>query len=131
MKKKIISSKDLKEFGITIALGFPIIFGFIVPKITGHDFREWTIWIGLLFLSLSLFNPKLLNPFYKFWMSLGHFLGRINSILILALIFLFVLQPISIIMKIFGYDPLRIKEKNIKTYRVNKKKYKIDLKRIF
>ena len=129
--KKIISSRELRKFGITIAIGLPTIFGFIIPTITGHDYREWTIWIGLFFLSLSLLNPKLLNPLYKFWMALGHFLGRFNSTIILALIFVFVLQPISIIMKIFGYDPLRIKDKKIKTYRVDKKNHNIDLTRIF
>lgn len=129
--KKIISSKDLRQFGITIGLGLPIIFGFIIPKITGHDYREWTIWIGIFFLSLSLLKPKLLNSFYKFWMALGNFLGRVNSILILTFVFIFVLQPISIIMKIFGYDPLRLKETKTKTYRIDKKKYNIDLTRIF
>ena len=41
-------------------------------------------------------------------MKIGLALGWIN-IVILGIIFLFVLEPISLFMKLMGYDPLRIK----------------------
>ena len=129
--KKTISVKELREFGIIVGLGLPFVFGFAIPKITGHDFREWTLWLGVFFLLLCFFKPKLLNPFYKFWMAFGHLLGRVNSNIILFLVFVFVLMPISIIMKIFGYDPLRLKENKRKTYRIDNKNNTIDLTRIF
>ena len=64
-------------------------------------------------------------------MALGHFLGWINSQIILGLVFIFVLQPIAYIMRLTGYDPLRTKRKGEKTYRENCQDHKTDLKRIF
>ena len=65
-------------------------------------------------------------------MAIGLALGWINSRIILGLIFLLVLQPISLIMKIVGYDPLRKKRKgNELSYRESKKGYEVNLNRIF
>ena len=64
-------------------------------------------------------------------MKLGYILGWLNSRIILGLVFLVVLQPIAMIMRIFGYDPLRTRNNNEKTYRENKNKYSINLNRIF
>ena len=61
-------------------------------------------------------------------MFLGLGLGWINSRIILDY-FYTCLQPISLIMKIFGYDPLKERNNN-STYRVNKINHKIDLKKI-
>ena len=64
-------------------------------------------------------------------MAFGHALGWINSHIILGLVFIFVLQPIAFIMHLIGYDPLRTKRKQEKTYRENRKDYKTDMTRIF
>ena len=64
-------------------------------------------------------------------MALGHALGWINSHIILGLVFIFVVQPIAYIMRLTGYDPLRIRQKREKSYRENRQTHKIDLTRIF
>ena len=78
-------------------------------------------------LILGLIKPSLLFYPYKVWMKLGHILGWVNSRIILGLVFVIVLQPISLIMKIFNYDPLRKKKNNQKSYRETIKKKSIDL----
>ncbi len=131
MNKNSISKKQLREFGFLIGLGFPILIGWIIPMIGGHIFRVWTFWVGLSFLILGIFKPRLLFVPYKRWMELGKALGWINSRIILGLVFIFVLQPIAFIMKAFGYDPLRIKQSTSKSYRENKQNISIDLTKIF
>ena len=64
-------------------------------------------------------------------MLIGLALGWINSRIILGLVFFLVLQPIALIMKFVGYDPLKIKKNNERSYRENKKDHKVDLTRIF
>ena len=66
-------------------------------------------------------------------MYLGNILGLINSRLILGIIFFIVLVPISIVMRIFGYDPLKKKKitTNKNSFKEYKLGYKIDLTRIF
>ena len=101
-----IPRKILLEFGLLISIGFPLFIGFLFPLLTGHNFRIWTLWISVLSLVLALSSPKLLYFPYKIWMKIGFILGWINSHIILGVVFFCVLFPISLIMKIFKYDPL-------------------------
>ena len=126
-----INKKKLKEFSYLLGIGFPLFIGLIIPFITGHQFRFWTLYIGVTALLLGIINPLLLHYPYKFWMKLGHILGWINSRLILGIVFVFVLQPIAFLMKFTGYDPLRKKiKKSIVSYREYNNR-KVDLTRIF
>ena len=125
------SEKQLREFGIVVGFGLPIFVGFIIPFLTGHSFSIWTIFVGSILLSIGILKPSLLFFPYKYWMAIGNVLGWINSRLILGLVFIFVLQPISLVMKIFRYDPLKLKKRNVKSYRENKSNYKIDFTKTF
>ena len=131
MQNKKISKKQLSEFGFLISFVVPILIGWILPYFTGHGFRLWTIWVGITFLILNLINPFLLLYPYKFWMWIGHALGWINSKLILGLLFLIMIIPLGLIMKIFGYDPLKLRKSNTKSYRENKLNSRINLNKIF
>ena len=129
--KKSISNKILREFGVLVGIGLPIIVGWIFSALGGHSFRYWTLWISLPLLFAATFKPAFLYYPYELWMKLGHFLGWVNSKVILGLVFLFVLQPIALIMKFLGYDPLRKMKLNKTTYREIRSNLEIDLKKIF
>lgn len=129
--KNINSDKKLREFGLFVGIALPLIFGWILPAISAHDFRVWTLFIGIPCLILSFLKPGLLSLPYNFWMKIGFILGWVNSRIILGIIFIFVLLPISIIMKFFKYDPLQQKLLKNKTYKENTEENLIDLKRIF
>ncbi len=129
--KKNISKKVLKEFGLLIGFVFPIIIGWILPALGGHSFRIWTLWIGIPSLILSVSKPDFLYYPYRACMILGYILGWLNSRIIIGALFFFILQPISLVMKIFGHDPLRLKKNNQKSFREVKINHKIDLKKIF
>ena len=129
--KESISKKQLREFGFLIGFGFPIIIGWIIPAISGHIFRSWSLWVGCPSLILGILKPSLLFYPYKAWMKLGHALGWINSRIILGLVFILVLQPIAFIMNLFGYDPLRRKKNVEDSYREKNEHRIINLTRIF
>tara|TARA_Y100001978_G_C23394323_1_gene291519 strand:+ start:32 stop:424 length:393 start_codon:yes stop_codon:yes gene_type:complete len=129
--KESISKKQLREFGFLIGFGFPIIIGWIIPAISGHIFRSWSLWVGCPSLILGILKPSLLFYPYKAWMKLGHALGWINSRIILGLVFILVLQPIAFIMNLFGYDPLRRKKNVEDSYRENNEHRIINLTKIF
>ena len=129
--KETISKKQLREFGLLVGFGFPILIGWLIPSLFGHEFRAWTLWIGISGFILGLTAPRLLSYPYKFWMALGHALGWVNSHIILGLVFIVVLQPIAYVMRLTGYDPLRRRRKREKTYRENRQNCNIDLTRIF
>tara|TARA_Y100001978_G_scaffold203522_1_gene230539 strand:+ start:2530 stop:2925 length:396 start_codon:yes stop_codon:yes gene_type:complete len=126
-----ITKKKLSEFGIVIGFCFPLFIGWLIPFIFGHQFRQWSLYIGIPALIFALIRPQLLFYPYKFWIKLGNLLGWINSHIILGLVFVLILLPISMIMKLFGYDPLKKPNKRVVSYRENKQNFVIDLKRIF
>ena len=129
--QKYISNKLLREFGFLVGIGFPVLLGWILPLLGGHTLRYWTLWIGSPLLFVAIFKPVFLYYPYKIWMKLGHVLGWVNSRIVLGLVFLFVLQPIAFIMKLFGYDPLRKKKGKENTYREIRSNHIIDLRKIF
>ena len=130
MKKKC-SKKTLREFGLLIGFGIPFFIGWLIPFISGHGFRFWSLFIGFPLIIFGVFSPSLLFYPYKAWMKLGFILGWINSRIILGLVFFIVLQPIAILMKFFGHDPLRLKKSNQKSYKEDKTNHKVNLKKIF
>ena len=126
-----ISKKQLLDFGLIIGFGLPLIIGWLIPSITGHDFRAWTLWISIPILIAGIISPRILRKPYQVWMQLGNLLGYVNSRIILGIVFIAVLLPIAFVMRAFGYDPLRAKKSNLLSYKENKKGSKVDLTRIF
>ncbi len=106
-------------------------FGLIIPFLRGYSFKLVTLWIGIPFLIIGIISPQLLFCTYKGWMKLGYYFGWINSRIILGIVFILILKPISITMKFFGYNSLRIKKTNKNTYREQKLDQRINLKKLF
>ncbi len=125
------SNKLLRQFGFLIGFVFPFLIGWLLPSFGGHAFRIWTLFISFPALILAILKPSLLFYPYQAWMKLGHILGWLNSRFILGLVFLIILLPIAIIMRILNHDPLRIKKHDQKSYREIKTNQKINLKKIF
>lgn len=126
-----ISNSSLRNFSYIAGIGIPLFVGWLLPKLSGHEFRLWTLFAGLPILIIGFFAPNKLLNLYKFWIKIGQILGWINSRIILGIIFLLVLQPIALIMKFTNYDPLRLRIKNSKTFKEFKDDTKVDLSRIF
>ena len=129
--KKTIYKKDLREFGFLIGIGFPLLIGWIIPLLNGHEFQLWTLWIGVIGLICGLIAPSILLYPFKVWIIIGEVLGWLNSHIILGLVFVLILQPIALILKIRGYDPLRKSRRGKNSYRENREQTKTDLTRIF
>ena len=129
--KEIISKKQLREFGLLIGFGFPLLIGWLIPALMGHGLSEWTLLVGFLGLLIGITSPRLLYYPYKFWIKLGLTLGWVNNRIILGFIYFIVLLPIAFVMRVIGYDPLRTRRKGEKTYREKRKDHLTDLTRIF
>ena len=104
-----------KSFGALIS------FLFYIATLYFYFYEEIYITIILLisaviFSFLALIDSKFLTPLNAGWMWLGRILGKIISPIILFLIFFLIFTPISLIMKIYGRDELKIKKLNKLTY---------------
>jgi polyferredoxin len=86
----------------------------------------------LLFLT-TLMKADALLPLNKLWAQLGQMLGLFVSPIVLGAIFFGLITPISLLMKIFGRDELRLKlangrkshwkERNLRDVQANQFKY--------
>ena len=89
----------------------------------------WFIWrdrdtwltFALLALSgglllLSLVAPVLLRYPSRAWMGLAYVLGWVSTRIVLAVVFFGVLMPVGLIMRVFGWDPLRRRAGRQSTY---------------
>ncbi len=74
------------------------------------------ITISLIFLLISLVKVEILTPLNIMWYLIGIFLGKIVSPIILCVLFYGLITPYSLVMRLFGRDELRLKEKNIDSY---------------
>ncbi len=72
------------------------------------------ILIGLaaFFLLLTVFKADFLLPLNKLWMRFGLLIGMIVRPIILGIIFFGLFTPISLLMRLFGRDELRLKLTN-------------------
>lgn len=52
---------------------------------------------------------KILKNIYQFWLKVGEILGWFWTRILLTLVYFAILGPISIVMKIFGKNPLKFK----------------------
>ncbi|WP_042850129.1 SxtJ family membrane protein [Prochlorococcus sp. MIT 0604] len=127
----ISSVKKFRDFGLLVGITFPLLFGFIFPFLTKHEFRYWTLAIGIILCTLSFISPKTLRYPYHLWIKFGNLLGSINSRIILSIIFIFIMQPIAAIMKLLRYDPLKRRLNKSNSYREIRKDDRIDLDKIF
>jgi len=125
------SRKQLREFGLLMGIAFPLLLGLLLPALHGHAFRLWTLWIAIPALAIGLLAPRLLAGPYQGWMALGNVLGWINSHIILGAVFVLVLQPIALLMRLCGHDPLRRKRHGQSSYRELRSDPSINLRKIF
>ena len=126
-----INKNELRNFGLIVGTLIPLLLGFFLPYLFGHHYRYWTLLIGFPLIILGFIAPKKLQVFYFLWIKIGNLLGFVNSKIILAAIFILIVQPIAFFMKVVGYDPLRRKHNLSTSYREFRKNDKIDLEKIF
>ncbi len=126
MSKKISSNRS---FGILFFIVFFLIS--IWPLLNGENIRIWSLVISLIFLSLGLFNSKILFPLNKAWVKLGEILGKIIAPIVMAMIFFVILTPLSLIIKLFGKDLLKTKFIKTNSYWLKREKNVTSMKKQF
>ena len=113
MDKK--SDRDLKNFGLIWAVIFLIIA--FLPFFKAHEIRFWALYTSLSFIAISLIYPNFYQQiyFYQGWIKFGNLIGKINSKIIILILFYVIFMPIGIILKILRKDLLRKKIDKLST----------------
>ena len=58
-----------RSFGIVFF--FVFLFIAVYPLIKNQDIRLWSLTVSVVFLTLGIFNSKILNPLNKLWFKIG------------------------------------------------------------
>ena len=115
------SQSSNKSFGLLFFVVF-LILG-LWPLKNADNINIYFILISLIFLILGLINSKILSPLNKSWIKLGEILGIVIAPIVMAFVYFVILVPVSLIVRLFGKDLLRLKFlKEKETYWIKRKK---------
>ena len=107
--------------------GFVILF-FVVflilavwPLKNDYNINIYFLFVAIVFLILGILNSKILSPLNRVWIKFGIFLGIFISPIVMAIVYFFVLTPISLMLKIFRKDILGLRFNKQASYWVKRK----------
>jgi len=109
--------KTLKTFGYIWSLIF-----FVVSS--AHEMNAIFLTISLFFFLSASFYPELYIKTYLFqiWIKFGNIMGKINSKIIILILFFFIFTPIGVFLRLINKDLLSKKlDKNATSYFVQRK----------
>jgi hypothetical protein len=92
---------SLRSFGLTFVFVFTLI-GLWPLLRHGLPPRLWALAAAGAFLAVTFLAPQLLSPLNKVWFAFGMLLHRIVNPLVLGFMFLVLLTPLALAMRLFG-----------------------------
>ena len=108
IKKNI--KKD-RSFGLIVGIflvGYSA-YGYLVHQIL----IPWSTATGFFITMTAIFIPRVIHPFRKAMEFAGHWMGIINTYILLTLIYILLFIPVSLIYKMTGKDVLKLRRDNI------------------
>ena len=109
------SPKDLRIFGVTMAVGFGLIGALFHAR--GHASAAYGAWIfGAVAATLGLTGTQLALPIYWAWMGVAFVMGHIMTRVVLILVYYGVVTPVGVISRLAGRDVLALTPRNPETY---------------
>lgn len=76
-----------------------------------HGGAAWWAWLAAAgtAAAAALWRPALLVPVTRAWLKLGDLLHGLVNPLVMLLLFVLVVTPTGLLMRLFGKDPLRLR----------------------
>lgn len=102
-----VEGSSNRSFGWVFVAVFALVA--LAPVMLGGTARWWALICSAAIASLTLFRPGLLTVPNRLWTRFGLLLGGIVSPVVVGVLFFIVFTPFGLIMRVLGYDPLRLK----------------------
>ncbi len=87
--------KPSKTYSAIAAIGIL----FMLLRLVWHV--EWAVYVGLTVVGLAVLLPFFAVQLAKGWYALATVLGKINSFILMSLLFWFMIVPIGYLRKLF------------------------------
>ncbi len=128
LNNKVRSAANIpsnRNFGYTFA-GFFVLLS--IAKIYNGNLQDIKplLLCSVSFVLITIFAPSMLLPLNRVWAQVGVILHRVATPIIMGLLFYLVITPIGVAMRLFGWDPLRLKyDLQAQSYWLNRKDSKV------
>jgi saxitoxin biosynthesis operon SxtJ-like protein len=96
-----------RSFGLTFFAFFALVA--LLPLVKHRSPRVWAICLSGIFLLVAIASPHVLKPLNVLWAKVGLLLSRITNPVVTGLMFFLFFVPSSLILRLLGKDPLRLK----------------------
>ncbi len=101
-----------RAFAKSLVIGLPLV-ALVLGTLgwfRAHSWPVWTWWlagIGLAVGAVLWLLPQIARPFYVVWNGLGCSIGFVVSNAAVTAVYLLVITPIGLVLRLCGRDPLR------------------------
>ncbi len=93
-----MNSIELRKFGLIVGSIFSLIG--LYPLVRSGDTRWAFLGVGVVLILTAVIRPVWLERPYRIWMTVGHAIGRVNTTLLLSVIFYLILTPVGLIRRV-------------------------------
>jgi uncharacterized membrane protein YoaK (UPF0700 family) len=122
MTEKPVEKTQRRIFGFLIGGGLAVI-GLALISFGGDWRWEWRLVMGVALFATGLILPQILRPAFRAWTALGEFIPRVNTRLVMTLLFYIVFVPIGFVLRIARKDLMQRRfDPKAETYRVPRTK---------
>ena len=98
--------RDLVSFGIALPVFFALV-GFLVAERTASELAPRAIWVGGAIVTVVYAGVRAARrPIFVGWSYLAYPIGWVVTHALLMAVFLLLITPIGLLVRLFGQDPL-------------------------
>ncbi len=95
-------TQGLRQFAISLSWALPLLLMGLLPWWFDYAWSYYPLVIPAILLPLAWLKPHWLQPFYRVWMLVFGFLGKINTMILLTLVFVLIITPLGIVVRNLG-----------------------------
>jgi hypothetical protein len=96
-----------RNFGFVFAAFFLILA--LWPVVRGDPIRVWSLIVAGFFLGAAFFSPHIFSLPNRLWFRFGLLLGKVLTPIIMGTLFLAVVLPIALVMRLLRKDTMRLR----------------------
>ena len=103
-----------RSFGLSVGAVCLLLAGYACWR--GHAAAARSVGLlGLVLLSAGTLKPSLLRVPSALWWRLAHVIGWFNIRLLLSAIFVLIVTPVGLVLRLAGWDPMRRRRARIQS----------------
>ena len=105
---------DLRVFGFGLAVILLALAALAWRK--GRPAAPYELGLACVSAGLAALRPEALSPVYKPWMKAAGFIGKVNTYLIMGLVYYLLITPYALVIRLLGLDLLDEKMRDRESY---------------